>query len=103
LSEPEPAISGLREAVAGNGCADKCDVGGAFQSTDGPLTLLALDGPDGGFTMRSTLLALLFAGGFAALTAASASACAYHMTMAQGDQSQPPQTAQTQPAPAQYE
>jgi hypothetical protein len=53
--------------------------------------------------MRSTLLAILFAGGFAALTAASASACAYHMTMAQGDQAQPAQTAQAQPAPAQYE
>jgi hypothetical protein len=53
--------------------------------------------------MRLTVLALLFAGGFAAFTAASASACAYHMTMAQGDQAQPAQTAQTQPAPAQYE
>jgi hypothetical protein len=69
----------------------------------GALTLSALDGPDGGFTMRSTFLALLFAGGFAAFTAASASACAYHMTMAQGDQAQPAQTAQAQPAPAQYE
>jgi hypothetical protein len=49
--------------------------------------------------MRSTLLALLFA----TLTAASASACAYHLTMAQGDQAQPAQTAQTQQAPAQYE
>jgi hypothetical protein len=103
LSETEPAISGLRETGAGNDCADKCDVGGAFQSAGGPLTSLALDGPDGGFTMRSTLLALLFAGGFAALTAASASACAFHMTMAQDDQAQPAQTAQAQPAPAQYE
>ena len=51
--------------------------------------------------MRSTLLAFLFAGGLAALTAASASACSYHMTMAQGDQAQPAQTAQTQQAPAQ--
>jgi hypothetical protein len=49
------------------------------------------------------LLAFLFAGGFAALTAASASACAYHMTMADGDQAQPAQTAQALPAPAQYE
>ena len=49
--------------------------------------------------MRSTLLALLFA----ALSAASASACSYHLTMAQGDQVQPAQTAQTQRAPAQYE
>lgn len=53
--------------------------------------------------MRSTLLAFLFAGGLAALAATSASACAYHMTMAQGDQAQPAQTAQAQPAPAQYE
>ena len=45
--------------------------------------------------MRLTFLALLFAGGFAAFTAASASACAYHMTMAQGDQAQPAQTAQS--------
>jgi hypothetical protein len=64
---------------------------------------MTLDSPDGGFTMRSTLLALLFAGGFAALTAASASACSYHMTMAQDDQAQPAQTAQAQPAPAQNE
>jgi hypothetical protein len=49
--------------------------------------------------MRSTLLALLFA----ALAAAPSSACAYHMTMAQSDQAQPAQTAQTQSAPAQYE
>jgi hypothetical protein len=103
LSETEPAIVGLREAVAGNVRANTCDVGGAFQSAGGPLSFTALDGPDGGFTMRSTLLALLFAGGFAALAAASASACAYHMTMAQGDQAQPAQTAQAQPAPAQYE
>jgi hypothetical protein len=103
LPETEPAISGLREPVVGNRCADKCDDGGAFQSAGGPLTSLTLDGQDGGFTMRSTLLAILFAGGFAALTAASASACAYHMTMAQGDQAQPAQTAQAQPAPAQYE
>jgi len=53
--------------------------------------------------MRSTLLALLFAGGLAALAAASASACAYHLTTAQDDQAQPAQTAQTQQAPAQYE
>ena len=53
--------------------------------------------------MRSTLLAFLLAGGLAALTAASASACAYHMTMAQGDQAQPAQTAQTQSQQAQYE
>jgi hypothetical protein len=103
LSETEPAISGLREADRGNGWADKCDVGGAFQPAGGPLTSSALDGQDGGFTMRTTLLALLFAGGLAALSAAAASACAYHMTMAQGDQAQPAQTAQAQPAPAQYE
>ena len=53
--------------------------------------------------MRSTLLALLFAGGIAALAAASASACAYHMTMAQGDQAQPEQTAQSQSVPTQSE
>jgi len=53
--------------------------------------------------MRSTLLALLFAAGVAALTAASASACAYHMTMAQGDQAQSAQTAQAQTTPAQNE
>jgi hypothetical protein len=47
--------------------------------------------------MRTTLLAFLFA----ALTAASASACSYHLTLAQGDQAQPDQTAQTQQAPAQ--
>ena len=50
--------------------------------------------------MRSMLLALLVAGGFAALATASASACAYHKTMAQDDQAQPAQTAQAQ-APAQ--
>jgi hypothetical protein len=49
------------------------------------------------------VLALLFAGGFAALAAASASACAYHMTTAQDDQAQPAESAQAQPAPAQYE
>jgi len=49
------------------------------------------------------VLTLLFAGGFAALTAASASACAQHMTMAQGDQAQTAETAQAQPAPAQNE
>jgi len=49
------------------------------------------------------LLALLVAGGVAALAAASASACPYHLTTAQGDQAQPAQTAQAQPAPAQYE
>jgi hypothetical protein len=103
LSETESAILGLREAVAEIVRAGKCDAGVAFQSAGDPLTLPALDSPDGGFTMRSTLLALLLAGGFAALTAASASACAYHMTMAQGDQAQPAQTAQGQPAPAQYE
>jgi hypothetical protein len=49
--------------------------------------------------MRTTLLALLLA----VFAASAANACAYHMTMAQGDdQAQPPQTAQTQ-APAQYE
>lgn len=47
--------------------------------------------------MRSTLLAFLFAGGIAALAAASAAACPYHMTMAQGDQAQSSQTAQSQP------
>jgi hypothetical protein len=99
LSETELANASLREAVAGNVCAENCDAGGAFQSVGGPLTSSALDGPDGGFTMRSTLLALLFA----ALSAASASACSYHLTMAQGDQVQPAQTAQTQQAPAQYE
>jgi hypothetical protein len=103
LSETEPAISGLREAFLENVRADKSDGGGAFQLAGGRLTSSALDGPDGGFTMRSTLLALLFAGGIAALTAASASACPYHMTMAQGDQEQPAQTAQAQPAPAQNE
>jgi len=53
--------------------------------------------------MRTMLLAFLFAGGLAALTAASASACPYHMTTAQDDQAQPAQTAQAQPAPAQNE
>jgi hypothetical protein len=53
--------------------------------------------------MRSTLLALLFASGLAALTAVSASACSYHMTTAQDDQAQSTQTAQAQPAPAQNE
>ena len=96
-------MSGLREAVAGNFHAGNCEVGGAFQSPGGPLTSSALGGPDGGSTMRSMLLAFLFAGGFAALTAASASACAYHMTTAEGDQAQPAQTAQALPAPAQYE
>jgi len=96
-------MSGLREAVAGNFHAGDCEVEGAFQPVGGPLSLSALGGPDGGFTMRSRLLAFLFAGGVAALTAASASACAYHMTMAEGDQAQPAQTAQAQPAPAQYE
>jgi hypothetical protein len=99
LSETEPANAGLREAVAGNFHAGNCEVGGAFQSPGDPLTSSALGGPDGGFTMRSMLLAFLFA----ALTAASASACAYHMTMAAGDQAQPAQTAQAQPAPVQYE
>jgi hypothetical protein len=99
LSEAEPANAGLREAVAGNFYAGNCEVGGAFQSAGGPLTWFALGGRDGGFAMRSMLLAFLFA----ALTAASASACAYHMTMAVGDQAQPAQTAQAQPAPAQYE
>jgi hypothetical protein len=96
-------MSGLREAVAGNFHAGDCEVEGAFQPVGGPLTSSALVGPDGGFTMRSGLLAFLFAGGLAALTVASASACAYHMTMAGGDQAQPAQTAQAQPAPAQYE
>jgi hypothetical protein len=103
LSETGPAILGLREAVAGNVRAGKCDVDGAFQLAGGPLTSSALDGPDGGSNMRSTLLALLFAGGLAALAAASASACAYHLTTAQDDQAQPAQTAQAQPAPAQNE
>jgi hypothetical protein len=103
LSETEPAISGLREADRGNGSADKCDVGGAFQSAGGPLTSLALDGQDGGFTKQSTLLALLFASGLAALSAAAASACACRMTKAQGDQAQPAQTAQAQPVPVQCE
>ncbi len=49
--------------------------------------------------MRTMLLAFLFA----ALTAASASACTYHLTTAQDDQAQPAQTAQAQPAPAQNE
>jgi hypothetical protein len=97
LSETEPAISGLREAGAEFIRAGNCDLGAAFHSAGGPLTSPALDGPDGGFTMRTTLLAFLFA----ALTAASASACSYHLTMAQGDQAQPAQTAQTQQAPAQ--
>jgi hypothetical protein len=99
LSETEPAIVGLGEAVAGNFRAGKREVGGAFQSAGGPLSSSALDGPDGGSNMRTMLLAFLFA----TLTAASASACAYHMTMAQGDQAQPAQSAQTQQAPAQYE
>jgi hypothetical protein len=103
LSETEPAFPALREAVATNRCADKCDVGGAFQAAGGPLNSLTLDGPDGGFTMRSTLLALLFAGGIAALAAASASACAYHMTTTQDDQAQPAQTAQSQSVPIQSE
>ena len=50
--------------------------------------------------MRSTILALLFAGARGALTAASAAACAYHMTTAQGDQAQ---TAQGESAPTQNE
>ena len=53
--------------------------------------------------MRSMFLAFFFAGGLAALAAASASACPYHLTTAQGDQAQSAQTAQAQPAPAQYE
>ena len=54
--------------------------------------------------MRSMLLALLVAGGFVAIVAPSASACAYHMTMAQDDQAQPAQTAaQSQPPAQQYE
>ena len=77
--------------------------GGAFQLAGGPLVWVALRGPDGGSFMRTMLLAFLFAGGLAALTAASASACPYHMTTAQDDQAQPAQTAQAQPAPAQNE
>jgi hypothetical protein len=50
--------------------------------------------------MRTKLIAVLLAGGLAVIAAASAAACPYHMTMAQGDQSQPAQTAQAQP-PAQ--
>jgi hypothetical protein len=103
LSETEPANASLREAVGEIADAGNCELGGAFQSACARLTSSALDGQDGGFTMRSTLLALLFAGGFATLTAASALACAYHMTMAQGDQTQSAQTAQTQPPQAQYE
>jgi hypothetical protein len=98
LSETEPAISGLRETVAGNGCVEKFDLGGASRPTGGPLTLAALGSPDGGSAMRPTLLALIFA----TLTSVMASACPYHMTTAQGDQTQPAQTAQAQPAPAQY-
>jgi hypothetical protein len=47
--------------------------------------------------MRTTLLAFLFA----VVAAGAASACSYHMTMAQGDQAQPTQTTQAQQAPAQ--
>jgi len=46
--------------------------------------------------MRTTLVAFLLA----VFAASAASACSYHMTMAQDDQGQPTQTAQTQ-APAQ--
>ena len=47
--------------------------------------------------MRSTLLAFLFAGGIAALAAASAAACPYHMTMARGRSGAVESAAQSQP------
>jgi cytochrome c-type biogenesis protein CcmH/NrfG len=99
LSETEPVISGLREAVAKTIRAGDDDESRAFQRRGGPLVWAALRGLDGGSSMRTTLVAFLFV----AFAASAASACSYHLTTAQDDQAQPAQTAQTQPAPAQNE